>query len=230
MLADTNTLSYPLVHGPMQKSYFGVTITITIVFAIIIYPLLPILAHGQQQLFPFSYPTTTTNTTTTKDQINNNIQNKSTTTSYSFSADSKKGENTNNDNNDNNSNNIEPASGSSSSTNKVVILNFYDNAIGQLTNAKSILDEYGFKGTFFIVCKWASSDNPDRMTWQDINQLYREGHDIESHSTSHKVLNKLSADALDYEVGQSKQCLYDHLGIYPQYFLLHTVKDGITQL
>src|ERR671923_248124 len=102
----------------MQKSYFGVTITITIVFAIIIYPLLPILAHGQQQLFPFSYPTTTTNTTTTKDQINN-------------------------DNNDNNSNNIEPASGSSSSTNKVVILNFYDNAIGQLTNAKSILDEYG---------------------------------------------------------------------------------------
>jgi peptidoglycan/xylan/chitin deacetylase (PgdA/CDA1 family) len=56
------------------------------------------------------------------------------------------------------------------------------------------------------------------MTWQEINQLYREGHDIESHSTSHKVLNKLSADALEYEVGQSKQCLYDNLGIYPTVF------------
>jgi peptidoglycan/xylan/chitin deacetylase (PgdA/CDA1 family) len=61
-------------------------------------------------------------------------------------------------------------------------------------------------------------ENPDRMTWQDINQLYREGHDIESHSTSHKILNKLSADALEYEVGQLKQCLYDNLGIYPTVF------------
>jgi Polysaccharide deacetylase len=56
------------------------------------------------------------------------------------------------------------------------------------------------------------------MTWQEINQLYREGHDIESHSTSHKVLNRLSADDLDYEVGQSKQCIHDHLGIYPTIF------------
>jgi hypothetical protein len=155
----------------MQKSYFGFTITIAILFTIVLYPLLRILAHGQQQqLFPFSYPTTTT-TTTTKNQINNDIQNES-TTSYSFSADAKKRENSNNnDNNDND--NIEPASGSSSSsTNKVVILNFYDNDIGQFTNAKPILDKYGFKGTFFIVCKWASSDNPDRMTWRDITQLY----------------------------------------------------------
>jgi peptidoglycan/xylan/chitin deacetylase (PgdA/CDA1 family) len=56
------------------------------------------------------------------------------------------------------------------------------------------------------------------MTWQDITQLYREGHDIESHSMTHKVLDKLSANALDYEVGQSKQCLHDHLGIYPTVF------------
>ena len=70
-----------------------------------------------------------------------------------------------------------------SSVPKVVILNFYDDDIGQFTNGKPILDKYGFKGTFFIVCKWAGSDNNTRMTWQDITQLYREGHDIESHST-----------------------------------------------
>jgi peptidoglycan/xylan/chitin deacetylase (PgdA/CDA1 family) len=179
-----------LAFGPMQKSYFGLTIAITMIplFAIILYPLLPNIAHGQQQhpLFPFLF---TTNTI--KDGINNDTQNESMTS----------------------------ASGTSSSTtNKVVVLNFYDNDIGQLTNAKTILDKYGFKGTFFIVCRWASSDNPERMTWQEINQLYREGHDIESHSTSHKVLNRLSVDDLDYEVGQSKQCIHDHLGIYPTVF------------
>jgi peptidoglycan/xylan/chitin deacetylase (PgdA/CDA1 family) len=56
------------------------------------------------------------------------------------------------------------------------------------------------------------------MTWQEINQLYREGHDIESHTMTHKLLDGLSARALDYEVGQSKQCLYDHLGVYPTVF------------
>ena len=86
------------------------------------------------------------------------------------------------------------------------------------TNDKPILDKYGFKGTFFIVCRWASSDNPERMTWQDITQLYREGQDIESLSTTHKRLNELYTSSLDFQLGQSKQCLYDHPGIYPTVF------------
>ena len=56
------------------------------------------------------------------------------------------------------------------------------------------------------------------MTWREITQLSREGHDIESHSTSHKVLSKLSASGLDYQVGQSKQCLREHLGAEPTVF------------
>jgi peptidoglycan/xylan/chitin deacetylase (PgdA/CDA1 family) len=56
------------------------------------------------------------------------------------------------------------------------------------------------------------------MTWNEITQLYREGHDIESHSTSHKVLSKLSASDLDYQVGQSKQCFHVHLGVEPTVF------------
>ncbi|MFL6433127.1 MAG: polysaccharide deacetylase family protein [Nitrososphaeraceae archaeon] len=171
------------------KGYFSITVTIAILlFAVIIFPLLPNLAHSQQQLFPF-LPTANT----IKDQINDDVQNESIT--------STRGSNSN-----------------PSSTDKVVILDFYDNDIGQFTYAKPILDKYGFKGTFFIVCNWASSHNPERMTWQEINQLYREGHDIESHTMTHKLLDGLSARALDYEVGQSKQCLYDHLGIYPTVF------------
>ena len=212
---------------------------------IALYPLLPILARGkqeqqQQYLFPFSFTTTTgsTTTTTTKSQTNIDTQDES-TTHHSFSAHNKKVENNkanvndndgNDDINDSNNDNIavnnpstersssSTSTGSNNNTPKAVILNFYDNDIGQFTNGKPILDKFGFKGTFFIVCKWASSDNPDRMNWQQINQLYREGHDIESHSTSHKVLDKLSADDLDYEVGQSKQCIHDHLGIYPTVF------------
>ena len=160
-----------------------------LLFTIILYPLLPNLAHSQkQQLFPFLPPANTV-----EDQINNDIQNESTAS-------------------------VSSSNSNPSGTNKVVILDFYDNDIGQFIYAKPILDKYGFKGTFFIVCNWASSHNPERMTWQDITQLYREGHDIESHTMTHKLLDGLSARALDYEVGQSKQCLHDHLGIYPTIF------------
>ena len=202
-----------------------------------LYSLLPILAHGQQDLFPFSYPTTTATTTTTttssKNQTNNVINSES-TTSYTFLAHDKKVVNDNdiaidngddnapdvngNDNADINANPSRDSNISHNNATKAVVLSFYDNDIGQFTNAKQILDKYGFKGTFFIVCSWASSDSPDRMTWREITQLYREGHDIESHSTSHKVLSKLSASGLDYQVGQSKQCLQQHLGVEPTVF------------
>ena len=63
----------------------------------------------------------------------------------------------------------------------------YDSDKSQITNAKPILDKYGFKGTFFIVCDWAGAvkSQTPRMTWQNISQLYKEGHDIESHSMTH---------------------------------------------
>jgi peptidoglycan/xylan/chitin deacetylase (PgdA/CDA1 family) len=173
--------------------------------------LIPSLTHGGHQQLALAYRTATKKMT--KNQINN-VQNKP-MSHHGLSAHAKTLEN----NNNNNNNDVTYSNNSSSSTsNKLVILDFYDNDIGQFTYAKSILDKYGFKGTFFIVCNWASSHNPERMTWQEINQLYREGHDIESHTMTHKPLDGLSATALDYQVGQSKQCLYDHLGIYPTVF------------
>ena len=183
-----------------KKSCFGVTITSAILlFAIILYPLLPNISYSQQQqqLFPFLPPTNTI-----KDQINNDIQNESVTHASGSNSNSN--------------------SGSSSSTPKIVILDFYDNDIGQFTNGKPILDKYGFKGTFFVVCKWATSHNPVRMNWQEISQLYREGHDIESHTMTHKPLDGLSTSALDYEVGQSKQCIHDHIGFMPTVFFSST--------
>jgi peptidoglycan/xylan/chitin deacetylase (PgdA/CDA1 family) len=102
------------------------------------------------------------------------------------------------------------------STDKVAILNFYDSDKSQITNAKPILDKYGFKATFFIVCNWTGLKT--RMSWQDVSQLYREGHDIESHSMTHKRLVQLSPVRLDYEIGQSKQCIYNPIGALPKVF------------
>jgi peptidoglycan/xylan/chitin deacetylase (PgdA/CDA1 family) len=153
--------------------YIDFTIAM-LLFAITLYPN---LAHSQQFLFP--YPTTDNNQTQ-DGSIN----------SSSFSDNVGRRENNLRAANDSsgidaNSDNVNNYSSDSGGTNKVVILNFYDDEKDQFTNAKPTLDKYGFKGTFFIVCNWTSSNNTDRMTWRDVNQLYREGHDTESHTMTH---------------------------------------------
>jgi hypothetical protein len=81
----------------------------------------------------------------------------------------------------------------------------------QITYAKPILDKCGFKASFFIICKYVDSGNIDRMNWQDIAMLQKDGMDIESHSMTHPPnFNMLNQNQLDYRIGGSKQCFASH--------------------
>jgi len=92
---------------------------------------------------------------------------------------------------------------------KVVILNFDDGRKSQFTQAKPILDNYGFKATFYVVCNYLQS-KPGYMDWNEVRQLNKEGHDVGSHSMNHLNLEKLSKKDLKSEIGDSKKCLKDH--------------------
>ncbi len=105
------------------------------------------------------------------------------------------------------------------SAQKAIILNFDDDWKGQFTNAVPILEKYGFNATFFVTTGCLTYQNTSycnnaggesAMTWEDIKLLSEMGHDIQSHSVSHKDLTTVSATDLEYEVGQSKQSLLEH--------------------
>lgn len=119
---------------------------------------------------------------------------------------------------------------------KAVIMMFDRGYKTQFEVAKPILDKYGFKASFFIVCSFidgsgyfklsngsqmyhntSNSGDSIAMSWDEIRQLYREGHDVESHGKEHKDLRELSLEELQYEVAESKKCLSDE-GLKPTYF------------
>ena len=102
------------------------------------------------------------------------------------------------------------------STDKVVSFIFSDGLKSQFTNAKRILDKYGFKATFDVICNYVDKKD-GYMNWTDIKTLRDEGHDIGSHSMSHVRLTDLSKKSIEYEVGKSKKCLEDY-GIKPTSF------------
>ena len=92
--------------------------------------------------------------------------------------------------------------------NKVVILNFDDAYKTQYTNAKPILDKYGYKATFYIICNDVGTNG--YLSWEDIAALYNDGNDIGSHTMNHEDLSKTSKKETQYEIGESKQCFLDH--------------------
>jgi hypothetical protein len=91
---------------------------------------------------------------------------------------------------------------------KVVILTFGDTEKSQFATAKPILDQYGYKASFFITCGYVGQTH--RLNWNDIIVLQQDGQDIESKGMTHADLNNLSSSALDFEIGGSKQCLQTH--------------------
>ena len=107
------------------------------------------------------------------------------------------------------------SSSSSVSHDKLVILTFGDTHKSQFTTAKPILDQYGFKASFFITCTYADDRTKAvHLSWDDILVLQEDGQDIESKGMTPVDLNTLSSNALDFETADSKQCLENH-GIKP---------------
>jgi peptidoglycan/xylan/chitin deacetylase (PgdA/CDA1 family) len=97
---------------------------------------------------------------------------------------------------------------SSNKNNKFVVLTFDDGWKNQYTNAKPILDTYGYKASFSIICE--DVGKADHMSWEEINTLEDEGHDIGSHSITHRSLTEMPPEEMKFEVSGSKQCLIDN--------------------
>lgn len=129
--------------------------------------------------------------------------------------------------------------GESSDIEKAVIIIFDRGFKNQFTDAKPILDKYGFKASFFIICSFVDGaghyktsklkevkhDSPNAMSWDEVKQLYNEGHDIESHGMEHRNLKYTTQEEIEYEIAASKECLEDQ-GFKPTSFQIPSNKGA----
>lgn len=116
---------------------------------------------------------------------------------------------------------------------KAVIIMFDRGYDTQFTNAKPILDKYGFKASFFVICSFIdrkgyydlskgkeffrSNVDLEPMKWNEIEILDDEGHDVQSHGMEHRYFRNLSLDGIENEIEGSKQCIEEQ-GMKPTFF------------
>ena len=90
-------------------------------------------------------------------------------------------------------------------------ITFDDGHVSQYDHAFSVLQELSMKATFFVTAGWTGK-RPGYMTWKQLAELARCGHEVQSHGWSHILLTQCSAKELQIELLRSKRDLEDHLG------------------
>lgn len=93
---------------------------------------------------------------------------------------------------------------------KPVIITFDDGYQDNYQNALPIMEQYGMKGTVFIITD--SVGKPNYLSWNEIREMQQRNTEIGSHTVTHVKLKELSyADQLK-EVAESKQILEKQVG------------------
>ena len=93
------------------------------------------------------------------------------------------------------------------STGLPVALTFDDGCASDLLVAAPVLIEFGFGATFFVTV--AHLDSPGFLTRAQVRELADAGFEIGSHGMTHAYLSDLGADALRFELAESRSVLED---------------------
>ena len=107
---------------------------------------------------------------------------------------------------------------------KPVMITFDDGWRSQYQNALPILNEFGYKATFYVYMSFLNSGNA--MNWTQLRELIKQGHTIGSHSYEHSRLNKRLPNEsnlgyrnrLQLEIKDSKFELEKRLGVNIKHF------------
>ena len=101
-----------------------------------------------------------------------------------------------------------------------VALTFDDSLKDHLLVAAPMLEERGWRGTFCIVTDWVGRDDR-RLSWDDVRELVRRGHEIATHTASHRdlltLLESEGEEAVRREIGGSADRILAETGIAPRF-------------
>jgi peptidoglycan/xylan/chitin deacetylase (PgdA/CDA1 family) len=112
---------------------------------------------------------------------------------------------------------------------KPIIITFDDSYTDHYNYVFPVLQEFNFTGTFFVITDYTDNQNPNHMTWSQIQEMADAGMDMESHTKSHHTLVNRDYDFLVWEILGSIESIENNIGQRPHIFSYPVGKyDGVT--
>lgn len=110
-----------------------------------------------------------------------------------------------------------------------VALTFDDGNKDHLLIVAPMLEERGWRGTFNIVTDWIGTDE-NSLSWADVRDLVRRGHEIATHTKSHPNLVALLAagkeEAVRRELAESRDLIAAETGFTPRFMCSPGVRQN----
>ena len=111
-----------------------------------------------------------------------------------------------------------------------VTLTFDDSLKDHLLIAAPMLEERGWRGTFNLVTDWVGKGDKF-LTWDDVRELVRRGHEVTTHTKTHPNLVKMLAKqggeaAVRREFAESRDAIADAVGFTPRYMCSPGVRQN----
>ncbi len=97
-----------------------------------------------------------------------------------------------------------------------IILTFDDGYKDNHEYAFPVLKKYGFKGTFFVVTALTGTEG--YLTWDDLEEMAKDGMFVGAHGSTHIDLTLLSNNAVAQQVAQATQALLSHINVTPRVY------------
>ena len=99
-----------------------------------------------------------------------------------------------------------------------VSLTYDDGLLEHKTLVASELEKRGLRGTFWIIGKMVGVKDPklgDRLSWSELGEMEKRGHEIASHTWSHPNCRKVGYEAFMYDVWRNDSAFMSSMGHKP---------------
>ncbi|MFN2242541.1 MAG: polysaccharide deacetylase family protein [Anaerolineae bacterium] len=95
---------------------------------------------------------------------------------------------------------------------KPIILTFDDGYANAYTNAFPLLQEYGFVGTFFLISEPIDAEDPNFVSWAEVEEMYAAGMRFEPHSYNHPDMRNRGFDFVVFQILAPKEAIEARTG------------------
>lgn len=95
---------------------------------------------------------------------------------------------------------------------------FDDGFKDNYTMAAPALEKRGWRGTFWLNCAFIPGEirgRDSRMTWEQVCNLHKKGHEISNHGWTHKKLINFSREEIIEEIEKNDSAIFVHTGVKP---------------